>query len=101
LLFASPDIQLGDPSFDDRFDIHGRDAEGVRRLLGGEIRARVDALREHGSVLVDDVGVRLTMVGAPDPRALVPKLRAVRDLSAVLVERASGAHAGGQRGAYR
>jgi hypothetical protein len=43
LLFASPDIEVGDPRFDDRFDIHGRDPEGVRRLLDGEIRARVDA----------------------------------------------------------
>lgn len=100
LLFASPDIELGDPSFDERFDIHGRDAQGVRRVLDGEIRARVDALRDYGSLVIDDLGVRLTMGGAPDPRALVPTLRALRDLSAALVERASG-HAGGSRGAYR
>lgn len=100
LFFASPDIELGDPRFDDRFDVHGRDAEGVRRLLDAEVRARIDALRERGAVLVDDVGVRLSMAGAPDPRALVPTLRAVRDLSVALVERAGG-HAGGHRGAYR
>jgi len=99
--FSSPDIELGDPRFDDRFDVHGRDPEGVRAVLDAEIRARIDALRDRGAVLVDDVGVRLSMLGAPDPRALVPTLRAVRDLSAALAERASGAHAGGRRGAYR
>jgi hypothetical protein len=100
LFFGAPDVQLGDPAFDPRFDVHASSAALAAQVLDPEVRARIQALRDLGSIGVDDAGVRLTLYGAGDPRHVVPTLRAVRDLSVALVERASG-HAGGHHGAYR
>ncbi len=97
---GSPEIELGDRGFDERFDVHALDAEAARRVLGPEERARIAYLSDRGGLVGDDFGLRLVMEGASDPRDLVQTLRSLRDLAAELSRRARGG-AVGARGAYR
>jgi hypothetical protein len=100
LLLSSPEIELGEPSFDERFDVHARDAEAARAVFDADLRARISYLADRGGLSADDFGARLVMEGAPDPRDVVPTLRLLRDLAAELSRRGQG-RAQGARGAYR
>lgn len=99
-LFAAADIELGDARFDAAFVVRGNDAASVRGLLDEPVRAALFALRERGSLVLDDRGLRLELGGVVDPRDVVPTLRELRDVAAELVDRVGRARPA-VRGAYR
>jgi hypothetical protein len=99
-LFAARDIELGDGRFDAAFVVRGNDESSVRRLLDEPIRRALLELRERGSLVLDDRGLRLELAGVVDPRDVVPTLRELRDVACGLVERVGRARSA-VRGAYR
>jgi hypothetical protein len=84
LLIRSPEIELGEPSFDERFDVHARDAEAVRGSSTPRCARASRTSPIAGASRPTTSALRLVMQGAPDPRDVVQTLRALRDLAAEL-----------------
>ncbi|MFO0555200.1 MAG: hypothetical protein U0271_42875 [Polyangiaceae bacterium] len=98
--FGEGDVELGDRSFDDRFEVSAEKKKRTARLLGADTRARLVELDgKFGRVLLDDMGICLEsgleqIPPSALPRALEQFVEVVRGLTQNAARRA-------QRGIYR
>ena len=84
---SAPDIEVGDPMFDEAFLVRGHHPDAVRRFLGPDRRYALGQLLSHyRTCKVTDTDITWTYVGEPQAELLETTLRRFVDIASIITD---------------